>query len=171
MDMSPDSFVLMFWDFYLPPSDECLVSCGCSRLDERGSIYLVDVRGEEVLASTLDRSRLWRRGPLWPGDSELSWEVWDWGLVGDILILLCCCSIGNPSRFLFSFLPSDVIGHLKLHAVGDVDLCHSLGIDFGWGYETEYDNNTDGWYDWGMRRFGQGCLWREEKKTETLLRC
>jgi hypothetical protein len=36
---------------------------------ERGSIYLADpiaiieVRGEEVLASTLDRSRMWRWGP------------------------------------------------------------------------------------------------------------
>jgi hypothetical protein len=30
MDMSPDSFVLMFWDFYLPPIDECMVSRGCS---------------------------------------------------------------------------------------------------------------------------------------------
>jgi hypothetical protein len=61
--------VLMFWDFYLPPIDECMVSHGCSQLEERGSIYLVDpiaiikVRGEEVLSSTLDRSRLWRRGP------------------------------------------------------------------------------------------------------------
>jgi hypothetical protein len=69
MDMSPDSFVLMFWDFYLLPIDECMVSRGCSRLEERGYIYLVDriaiieVRGEEVLASTLDRSRLWRWGP------------------------------------------------------------------------------------------------------------
>jgi hypothetical protein len=57
-------FVLMFWDFYLPPIDECMVSCGCSRLEERGSIYLVDsiaiiqVRGEEVLVSSLDRSKL-----------------------------------------------------------------------------------------------------------------
>jgi hypothetical protein len=34
------------------------------------------VRGEEVLASTLDGSRLWRRGPGWPGDSELCWELW-----------------------------------------------------------------------------------------------
>jgi hypothetical protein len=69
MDMSPDCFVLMFWDFYLPPIDECMVSRGCSRLEERGSIYIVDpivtieVRGEEVLASTLYKSRLWRRGP------------------------------------------------------------------------------------------------------------
>jgi hypothetical protein len=52
MDMFPDSFVLMFWDFYLPPIEECMVSRGCSRLEERGSIYLVDpsaiieVRGE-----------------------------------------------------------------------------------------------------------------------------
>jgi hypothetical protein len=66
MDMSPDSFVLMFWDFYLPLICECVVSHGCSRLEERGSIYLVDpdaiieVRGEEVLTSTLDRSRSWR---------------------------------------------------------------------------------------------------------------
>jgi hypothetical protein len=58
----------MFWDFYLPPIDKCMVSHGCGRLEERGSIYLVDpiaiieVRGEEVLALTLDRSRLWRRG-------------------------------------------------------------------------------------------------------------
>jgi hypothetical protein len=53
---------------FLPsPIGECVVSRGCSRLEERGSIYLADpvaiieVRGEEVLASTLDRSRRWRR--------------------------------------------------------------------------------------------------------------
>jgi hypothetical protein len=69
MDMSLDSFVIMFWDFYLPLIGECMVSCGCSRLEERGSIYLVDpiaiieVRGEEVLASTLAGSRLTRRDP------------------------------------------------------------------------------------------------------------
>jgi hypothetical protein len=50
-----------------PLIGECVVSRGCSQLEERGSIYLVDpiaiieVRGEEVLASTLDGSRLWRR--------------------------------------------------------------------------------------------------------------
>jgi hypothetical protein len=54
--MDEPSGFLMFWDFYLPPIDECMVSRGCSRLEERGSIYLVDpiaiieVRGEEVLA-------------------------------------------------------------------------------------------------------------------------
>jgi hypothetical protein len=75
--MSPDSFVFMVWGFYLPLIGECVVSRGCSRIEERGSIYLVDpdaiieVRGEEVLASTLDRSRLWRRGPGEPGGSEL----------------------------------------------------------------------------------------------------
>jgi hypothetical protein len=69
MDKPSGLLVLMFWDFYLPPTDECMVSRGCSRIKERGSIYLVDpiaiieVRGEEVLTSTLDRSRLWRRGP------------------------------------------------------------------------------------------------------------
>jgi hypothetical protein len=55
----------MFWDFYLPPIGESVVSRGCNRLEERGSIYLVDpvviieVRGEEVLALNLDRSRRW----------------------------------------------------------------------------------------------------------------
>jgi hypothetical protein len=55
----------MFWDFYLPPLGESVVSRGYGRLEERGSIYLVDpvviieVRGEEVLASPLDRSRSW----------------------------------------------------------------------------------------------------------------
>jgi hypothetical protein len=68
MDEPNGLLVLMFWDFYLPPIDECMMSRGCSRIEERGSIYLVDsiaiieVRGEEVLASTLDQSRLWRRG-------------------------------------------------------------------------------------------------------------
>jgi hypothetical protein len=32
----------MLWDFYLPHIDECMVSRGCSQLEERGSIYLVD---------------------------------------------------------------------------------------------------------------------------------
>jgi hypothetical protein len=57
----------MFWVFYLPPIGESVVSRGYRRLEERGSIYLVDpvvaieVRGGEVLAPTLDRSRRWRR--------------------------------------------------------------------------------------------------------------
>jgi hypothetical protein len=85
-----------------------------------------------------------------------------WELDGDILILLCCYCIRNQSRLLVFFLPLEV-GHLKLHAVDDVDLSHSMGIDCGCaGYESEYDNNADGWYDWGMRRFAQGRLWREE---------
>jgi hypothetical protein len=64
-----DMFVPHVLGFLPPPIGECVVSCGCSRLEERGSIYLVDpiaiieVRGEEVLAPTLDRSRLWRRVP------------------------------------------------------------------------------------------------------------
>jgi hypothetical protein len=114
MDMSPDSFVIMFWDFYLPPIGECMVSRGCSWLEEIGSLYLVDpiatieVRGEEVLTSTLDRSRMCRWGPEWPSGSELCWELWDWELVGDILFIFCCGCIGNPSRILVSFPPLDV---------------------------------------------------------------
>jgi hypothetical protein len=64
-----DMFVPHVLGFLPSPIDECVVSRGCSRLEERGSIYLVDpiaiieVRGERVLGSTLDGSRLWRRGP------------------------------------------------------------------------------------------------------------
>jgi hypothetical protein len=62
-----DMFVPHVLGFLPPPIIECVVGHGYSQLEERGSIYLVDpieiieVRGEEVLASTLDRSRLWRR--------------------------------------------------------------------------------------------------------------
>jgi hypothetical protein len=62
-----DMFVPHVLGFLPSPIGECVVSRGCSRLEERGSIYLVDpvvtieVRGEEVLAWTLDRSRRWRR--------------------------------------------------------------------------------------------------------------
>jgi hypothetical protein len=69
MDEPSGLSVLMFWDFYLPPVVESVVSRGCSRGEESGSLYLADpiaiieVRGEEVLASTLDGGRLWRRDP------------------------------------------------------------------------------------------------------------
>jgi hypothetical protein len=46
------------------------------------------------------------------------------------------------------FLPFRKLGHLKLHTVGDENLSHSLGIDFGCaGHESDYDNNADRWYD------------------------
>jgi hypothetical protein len=94
MDMSPDTFVLMFWDFYLSNVVESVVSRGCRRGEESGSLYLVDpiaiieVRGEEVLAPTLDGGRLWRRGPGLPGGSELRRELW----VGILLEISCCYS-------------------------------------------------------------------------------
>jgi hypothetical protein len=102
----------MFWDFYLPSIEECVVSRGCSRLEERGSIYLVDpvaiieVRGEEVLAPTLDRSRLWRRVPWVTRRFRAVLRDLGFGdIVGDILFILCCCCTGNQSRFLVSFPP------------------------------------------------------------------
>jgi hypothetical protein len=89
-----------------------MVSRGCSRLEERGSIYLVDlvavieVRGEEVLAPTLDRSRLWRRVPWVTGWFRAVLKDLGFGdIVGDTLFILCCCCSGNQSRFLVSFLP------------------------------------------------------------------
>jgi hypothetical protein len=72
------------------PVVESVVSRGCSRLEESGSLYLVDliaiieVQGEEVLASTLnevlastlDGYRMWRRDPGVPGISELCLRDW-----------------------------------------------------------------------------------------------
>jgi hypothetical protein len=58
-----DMFVPHVLGFLRPPIGESVVSRACSQLEERGSIYLVDliatieVRGEEVFASTLERSR------------------------------------------------------------------------------------------------------------------
>jgi hypothetical protein len=75
-------FVPHVLGFLPPPVVESVVSRGCSRLEESGSLYLVDpiaineVRGEEVLASTLDGDRLWRRGPGVPGGSELCLRDW-----------------------------------------------------------------------------------------------
>jgi hypothetical protein len=68
--------------FLLPPVVESVVSRGCSRLEESCLLYLVDliaiieVRGEEVLASTLDGDRMRRRGPGVPGGSELCLREW-----------------------------------------------------------------------------------------------
>jgi hypothetical protein len=107
-----DMFVPHVLGFLPPPIGECVVSRGCNRLEERGSIYLVDpvaiieVRGEEVLAPTLDGSRLWRRVP-W----VTSWfraVLRDLGfgeLIGDTLFILCCCRTGKHSCFLVSFPP------------------------------------------------------------------
>jgi hypothetical protein len=88
------------------------VSHGCSRLEERGSIYLVDpvaiieVRGEEVLAPTLVRSRLWRRVPWVTRWFRAVLRDLGFGdIVGDTLFILCYCRTGKPSRFLVSFPP------------------------------------------------------------------
>jgi hypothetical protein len=63
--------------FLPPPVDESVVSRGCSRGEESCSLYLTDpfaiieVRGEEVLAPTLDGDRMWRRVPGVLGVPEL----------------------------------------------------------------------------------------------------
>jgi hypothetical protein len=41
MDEPSGLLVLMFWDFY-PPVVESVVSRGCGRLEESGSLYLVN---------------------------------------------------------------------------------------------------------------------------------
>jgi hypothetical protein len=70
-------FVPHVLGFLPPPVFESVVSRGCSWLEASGSLYLVDpiaiieVRGEEVLASTLDGDRMWRQVPGVPGVPEL----------------------------------------------------------------------------------------------------
>jgi hypothetical protein len=105
----------MFWDFYLPPVGECVVSGGCIRLEERGSIYLVDpvaiieVRGVEVLAPTLDRSRLWRWVPWVTRWFRAVLRDLGFGVIaGDSLLTLCCCCLGKKANSLSLFLPLDV---------------------------------------------------------------
>jgi hypothetical protein len=95
--------------FLPPPVVESVVSRGFSRLEESGSLYLIDpiaiieVRGEEVLASTLDGDRMWRRGPRVPGGSELCLRVWFGTYMEMFLFMLCCCYIGNLSFYLVTF--------------------------------------------------------------------
>jgi hypothetical protein len=75
-------FVPHVLGFLPPPVVKSVVSRGCCRFEESGSLYLVDpiamieVLGEEVLASTLDGDRMWRRGPGVLGGSELCLRVW-----------------------------------------------------------------------------------------------
>ena len=98
------------------------MSRGCSRGEESCSLYLVDpiaiseVRGEEVLASTLDGDRLWRWVPGVPGVPSYA-ERMDWDLYGDVSIyaLLLLHRKVEPLPCHFSY-PLE-IGHLKLHTV------------------------------------------------------
>jgi hypothetical protein len=125
---------LMFWDFYLPPIVESVVSRGCSRLEGSCSLYLVDpiaiieVRGEEVLASTLDGDRMWRRGPGVPGGSELCLRVW-FGTYMEMFSIYALLLLHRKPELLpcHSSYPLE-LGHLKLHTVGDVNLSRFLGI-------------------------------------------
>jgi hypothetical protein len=84
---------------FLPPSVvESVVSHGCSRLEESVSLYLVDpiaiieVRGEEVVSSTIDGDRLWRRGPGIPGGSELCLRDWFGTYMEMVSVYACCCA-------------------------------------------------------------------------------
>jgi hypothetical protein len=103
-------FVPHVLGFLPPPVVGSVVSRGCSRLEESGSLYLVDLiaiielREEEVLASTLDGDRLWRRGPGVLGDSELCLRDWFRTYMEMVSVYACCCCIGNLSFHLVSFL-------------------------------------------------------------------
>jgi hypothetical protein len=127
-------FVPHVLGFLPPPVDESVVSRGCSRLEESGSLYLVDpiaiieVREEEVLASTLDGDRMWRRGPGVPGGSELCLRV-NFGIYMEMFSVYDLLLVHRKPELLpcHFFYPLE-IGHLKMHTVGDVNLSHSLGI-------------------------------------------
>jgi hypothetical protein len=119
--------------FLPPPVVQSVVSRGCSRLEESGSLYLVDliaiieVRGEEVLASTLDGDRMWRRGPGVPGGSELCLRLW-FGTYMEMFSIYALLLHRKPELLPCHFSYPLEIGHLKLHTIGDVNLSHSLGI-------------------------------------------
>jgi hypothetical protein len=120
---------------FLPPLVvESVVSRGCSRLEESCSLYFVDsiaiieMRGEEVLTSTLDGDRMRRRGPGVPCGSELCLRVW-FGLDMEMFSIYASLLLHRKPELLpchFSY-PLE-LGHLKLHTVGDMNLSHSLGI-------------------------------------------
>jgi hypothetical protein len=127
-------FVPHVLGFLPPPVVGSVVSRGCSRLEEGVSLYLVDpiaiieVRGEEVLSSTLDGDRMWRQGPRLPGGSELCLRVW---FGTDMELFSICASLlqhRKPELLPCHFSYPLEIGHLKLHTVGDVNLSRSLGI-------------------------------------------
>jgi hypothetical protein len=86
------------------------------------------MRGEEVLASTLDGDRMWRQGPGVPGGSELCLRVW-FGADMEMFSIYALLLLHRKPELLpchFSY-PLE-IGHLKLHTVGDVNLSRPLGI-------------------------------------------
>jgi hypothetical protein len=126
-------FVPHVLGFLPPPVVESVVSRGCSRFEESGSLYLVDpiaiieVRGDEVLESTLDGDRKWRRGPGVPSGSELCLRVW-FGTDMEMFSIYALLLHRKPELLpCHSFYPLE-LGHLKLHTVGDVNLSRSLGI-------------------------------------------
>jgi hypothetical protein len=107
-----DMFVPHVFGFLPPPIGECVVSRGCSWLEEIGSIYLIDliaiieVRGEEVLAPTLVRSRMKRRVPWVTRWFRAVLRDLGFGdIVGDTLFIRCCRRTGKHSCFLVSFPP------------------------------------------------------------------
>jgi hypothetical protein len=103
-------FVAHILGFLPPPVVESMVSRGCSWLEDSGSLYLVvpiaiiEVRGEEVLSSTLDGDRMWRRSPGVPGGSELCLRVWFGTYMEMISFMLRCCCIRNLSFYLDTLL-------------------------------------------------------------------
>jgi hypothetical protein len=120
--------------FLLPPVVESVVSRGCSRLEESCLLYLVDliaiieVRGEEVLASTLDGDRMRRRGPGVPGGSELCLREW-FGTDMEMFSTYASLLLHRKPELLSCHLSYSLeISHLKLHTVSDVNLSRSLGI-------------------------------------------
>jgi hypothetical protein len=108
------------------------VSRGCSRGEESCSLYLADpiaiieVRGEEVLTSTIDGDRLWNWVLEVLGVPELH-ESMDWDLHGDVSFYALLLLHRKPELLPCHFSYPLELGHLKLHTVSDVNLSYSLG--------------------------------------------
>jgi hypothetical protein len=94
------------------------VSRGCSRGKESCSLYLADpitiieVRGEEVLASTLDGDKMWRRVlgyHVFPSCDESM----DWDLYGDDFLLCFAAATWETRAFTLPLFLSFRVRPLK----------------------------------------------------------
>jgi hypothetical protein len=148
------------------------VTRGCSRGEESCSLYLADpiaiieVRGEEVLALTLDGDRLWRRVPRLPGVPSCFWEIWVWWDM-EIYSLCIAAALENLSLLLVYYFIPLVIGYLKLAYRWWREPIPFLGDNL-WVCWIRLGAKVYSWRNpWGgLPCFAQGCLWwRSRMKT------
>ena len=76
-----------------------------------------------------------------------------YGELMEILLYFCCCCIGNPAttlRYSFPLRNRLLKACIRLVTWTFPILGDSPELA---GYESDFDNNTDGWYDCRARRY------------------